>query len=50
MKIDERLAKMETILGELKVQFGNHLDHHFRYSFYAWTTVAGLLIYLFFKK
>ena len=39
LRIDERLENIET-------GFNNHLDHHFRYAFYAWTACVGLIITL----
>jgi len=39
IRIDERLKDIET-------GFTNHLSHHFRYSFYAWTACVGLIITL----
>jgi hypothetical protein len=39
LRIDERLETVEKNLT-------NHLDHHFRYSFYAWTACIGLIITL----
>jgi len=39
IRIDERLKDIE-------IGFTNHLSHHFRYSFYAWTACVGLIITL----
>lgn len=50
MKLNERLAKMEEKLDDLNIHFTNHLSHHSKYSFWAWTTTVGLLIYLLVKK
>lgn len=44
MTVEERLAIIETLLKELKKGYENHLEHHFRYTFYAWTIAAGLII------
>lgn len=49
MTTDERLIKIETILNELKVDFDNHLSHHFRYSVMAWGIVLVALIGLIIK-
>ena len=39
VRVDERLENIE-------VGFANHLEHHFRYAFYAWTACIGLIITL----
>ena len=40
------LTCIDVKLGELKVQFENHLSHHFWYTTFAWTTVVTLLVTL----
>jgi len=42
----DRLLVIEEKLDELKAQFENHLEHHFKYSFYAFTVCIGLIITL----
>lgn len=43
---NERLAIIETIVKELKQDFDNHLEHHRRYTYFAFTTSIGLIITL----
>jgi len=40
------LICIDAKLKELKKAFDNHLEHHFRYSFYAFTVCVGLIITL----
>lgn len=43
---DNMLVEMHTDLKLLRKDFENHLQHHFRYSFYAWTATIGVVITL----
>lgn len=40
------LIHLEIILKELKVDFDNHLKHHFRYSVMAWGIALGAIVTL----
>jgi len=40
------LVEVNTILKELKVDFDNHLVHHFRYSLLAWGVALSAIITL----
>ena len=42
------LICLEVKLKELKKDFENHLEHHFRYNVLAWTITLGALITAFF--
>ena len=39
VRIDERTTRLEKWAT-------NHTEHHFKYSFYAWTACIGLIITL----
>lgn len=43
---DNMLIEMHTDLKYLRTDFENHLSHHFKYSFFAWTTAIGLILTL----
>lgn len=49
MKIEERLGRIEERLDELKKDFENHLQHHFRYNILAWSVALGALVALLVK-
>lgn len=38
------LIEAVTILKELKMDFDNHLIHHFRYSILAWSVALGAIV------
>lgn len=40
------LIRLEVILKELKIDFDNHLKHHFRYSVMAWGIALGAIVTL----
>ena len=40
------IVEMNIKLDELKLQFSNHLRHHFQYSFYIFTVCIGLIVTL----
>lgn len=40
------LIEINTTLKELKVDFDNHLVHHFRYNILAWSIAAGAIVTL----
>lgn len=40
------LIEMNTTLKELKVDFDNHLSHHFRYSILACSVALGAIVTL----
>jgi len=49
--MDERndhdvLICIEVKLKDLKTNFDNHLQHHFRYTIMAWTATIGLVVAL----
>jgi len=41
---EERLAVIETLLGELKLQFTNHLSHHKKTEYILLAAVVGLVV------
>ena len=43
---DDLIIEMHTDLKYLRKDFENHLSHHFKYVFYAWTVAVGLIITL----
>ena len=43
---DELLIRLDERTERLETEFTNHLEHHFRYAFYAWTSVIGLVVAL----
>lgn len=43
---DDLIIEMHTDLKYLRKDFENHLSHHFKYIFYAWTVAVGLIITL----
>jgi len=43
---DKLIIEMHTDLKYLRTDFENHLSHHFKYSFFAWTTAIGLILTL----
>lgn len=49
MNDHDLLIKINTILEELKVDFDNHLNHHFRYNCLAWGVALAALIGLIIK-
>lgn len=42
----DKLICIDAKLSQLVKNFENHLTHHFKYSFYAWTVAIGLIITL----
>ena len=40
------LIRVETKLEEIKIDFENHLVHHFRYSIMAWGVALGAIVTL----
>ena len=46
MTVEERLGRIEERLDNIERNQSNHLEHHFRYTMYAWTTAIGLIITL----
>lgn len=40
------LIRVDTVVGDLKTDFENHLQHHFRYTIMAWTATIGLVVAL----
>lgn len=40
------LVEVNTILKELKVDFDNHLVHHFRYNLLAWGVALSAIVTL----
>jgi len=40
------LIELKVILEELKRDFDNHLQHHFRYTLLAWSVALGAIITL----
>ncbi len=46
MNDHDLLIEVHTILKELKVDFDNHLQHHRKYMYLAWSTAIGAIITL----
>ena len=46
MSDHDLLVEVNTILKELKVDFDNHLQHHFRYTLLACSVALGAIITL----
>jgi hypothetical protein len=46
MNDHDLLIEVHTIVKELKVDFDNHLVHHFRYSLLAWGVALSAIITL----
>lgn len=46
MNDHDLLIEAITILKELKVDFDNHLKHHFRYSMLAWGVALSAIVTL----
>ena len=44
IKADVKLIK--GIVQQQEKSFSNHLEHHYKYTFFAWTTAVGLIITL----
>lgn len=49
MEDHDLLIRMNEKLDELKLQFNNHLSHHFRYNIMAWGIALAALIGLLVK-
>ena len=43
---DELLIELKSDVKWIKQNLENHLAHHFKYSFFAWSSVIGLIITL----
>ena len=46
MNDHDLLVEVNTILKELKVDFDNHLVHHFRYNLLAWGVALSAIVTL----
>lgn len=46
MNDHDLLVEVNTILKELKTDFDNHLQHHFRYTLLAWSVALGAIVTL----
>jgi hypothetical protein len=43
---DQIIIETHTDVQYLKEKIDGHLEHHFKYSFYAWTALVGVIITL----